>query len=146
MVIREGGQRRKRISEEWGWTPTSNAGEFAVIRALRMCRIAPSEVEQQFRLGPYRLDFAFVKERVCVEADGWPHTSQQVRRNDNRRDRQLRDWGWTTYRIRMPEEYIDDEDVVRQVRSVVVSAVRFLRDGERICPTCQLFLERPRRL
>ncbi len=145
MAIHRDRQLREQISEEWGWTPTANAGEFAVIRAFRMCGIEPPEVEQQFRCGPYRLDFAFVKERVCVEADSWPHTSQQVIRRDSGRDRQLREWGWKTYRIRIPEEDMDAEEVSRQVRNVVDGAVRFLRDGECICPTCQLYLEGPRR-
>lgn len=56
-------------------------------------------VECQFHLGRYRLDFAFVKARFVIEADGWVHTNRMRRQLDKRRDRELQEWGWWTYRV-----------------------------------------------
>ena len=93
-----------------------NEGEARVTRALYSLGVKPSEVEQQFRLGPYRIDFAFVPARVALESDGWVHTTTEVRRRDRKRDKALRCWGWITVRV----DGYQDEGKLRDAVAVAV--------------------------
>jgi very-short-patch-repair endonuclease len=96
-------QIAKSDAEREGWKIT-NAGEANVALALRKLGYKPSDIATQFNLGPYKLDFALVAERIDIEADGWVHTARDVRRRDAARDRQLRQWGWTVVRIDLGED------------------------------------------
>lgn len=118
-----------RITEKWGWKPTKNRSEFLVIKALREAGVAPAEVEQQFALGRYRLDFAFVWARSAIEADGWVHGNYQVQRRDRERDRQLNDWGWMTYRIDVAA--LTEDEIAVEIGIIVRSVRRWRERGGR---------------
>lgn len=92
--------------ESLGWRK-GNHGENRLIMAMHRLGVRPRAVEQQFSLGPYRLDVAFPAERIAIEADGWVHTAVSVRRRDRERDRQLERWGWWVIRIDIDAD--DDE-------------------------------------
>jgi very-short-patch-repair endonuclease len=92
-----------------GWE-ISNVGEAYVAQQLSALGYAPADVETQFRVGPYRLDFAIPAARIGIEADGWVHTTRDVRAGDRERDRKLRAWGWTIVRI------ATDDDIDVQLR------------------------------
>lgn len=102
---------------KWG---EANHGEASIIRSLIALGVEREEVELQFPLGPYRLDFAFVRRRVAIESDGWVHTSSRVAAGDRRRDKQLEEWGWHTFRIDVEQE---EAAIFAQV-AVVVHAVQ----------------------
>lgn len=85
-------------AHEDGWD-VGNPGEAEVARQLGLLGYTPRDVETQFKLGPYRLDFAIPAERIDIEADGWVHGTRQVRRRDSQRDRKLREWGWVVVRV-----------------------------------------------
>lgn len=76
-----------------------NHGESKVALALVQLGVRPDDVEVQFRVGPFRLDFAFVRERIAIEADGWVHTARSVIDRDKARDALLRSWGWLVVRL-----------------------------------------------
>jgi hypothetical protein len=102
-----------------GWK-VGNAGEARVALALTRMGYRPDLVETQFHIGPYRLDFALVAERIDIEADGWVHTAATTRQRDGRRDRQLRNWGWTVARINVDEPV--DEQLAARVPSPRLAA------------------------
>ncbi len=77
----------------------SNVGEAAVAQQLTALGYSPADVETQFPVGPYRLDFALPAARIDIEADGWVHTNRDTRARDRERDRKLKSWGWTVVRI-----------------------------------------------
>lgn len=81
-----------------GWD-VGTVSEAEVAAQLGALGYAPHDVETQFRLGPYRLDFAIPAERIDIEADGWVHGTRQVRRRDSERDRKVTGWGWVVVRI-----------------------------------------------
>jgi very-short-patch-repair endonuclease len=85
-------------ARDQGWD-VANVGEAEVAHQLTLLGYTPSDVETQFRLGPYRLDFAIPAERIDIEADGWVHGTRQVRARDSQRDRTVREWGWVVVRI-----------------------------------------------
>lgn len=93
----------KQAARQEGWHIT-NSGEAILALELRRLGYNPDRVESQFSLGKYRLDFALVEERINIEADGWVHTTKDVRKRDRARDRQLRQWGWTTIRISLEDD------------------------------------------
>lgn len=110
----------RSVVEEWGWT-AGNEGENLVISALHEAGVAPSEVEQQFHLGRWRLDFAWPRYRIAIEADGWVHTAESTKQADRVRDRQLAEWLWEIRRINVDE----DEVVLRRQVASVVELVRW---------------------
>jgi very-short-patch-repair endonuclease len=101
-----------------GWEP-GNDGENRIIRILHEFGLVPQDIERQFRLGKYRLDFAFPAERFALESDGWVHTAAKVRRIDRDRDRQLRDWGWETVRLDIDGPIETMQDQIRQVLATI---------------------------
>jgi very-short-patch-repair endonuclease len=54
----------------------------------------------QYRVGPYRLDFAWPEEKVAVETDGWAtHGRRQAFEDDRARDAFLLAAGWRVLRV-----------------------------------------------
>jgi len=86
------------VARSGGWT-VKNVSEALVAIQLGHPGYTPRDVETQFNLGPYRLDFAIPVERIAIEADGWVHGAQSVRKRDGERDRTVRGWGWAVVRI-----------------------------------------------
>jgi hypothetical protein len=107
-----------------GWDPATT-GEAEVAHELGLLGYTPRDIETQFRLGPYRLDFAVPAARLDIEADGWVHTTEKVRKHDRQRDRQLREWGWTVVRID-----VESPDVRGQVRRHVPDRTRIEDYGD----------------
>lgn len=110
------------VVRDWGWEP-GNIGENRVIRALHAAGVRPREVVQQFRLGPYRLDFAWPAMRMGIEADGWVHTTREMRQRDKQRDAILTDWGWLVVRL----------DIDRPEDSIIDEVAQFVQQMPRLC-------------
>ena len=112
------------VAREQGWD-VGNPGEAEVARQLGLLGYTPRDVETQFRLGPYRLDFAIPAERIDIEADGWVHGTRQVRRRDSLRDQKVKEWGWVVIRIDT-----ERDDIAGQLRRRVPSRSRIKDYGE----------------
>lgn len=57
--------------------------------------------EEQYQIGPYQLDFAFVDARIDLEIDGdQHHLDPRVVKSDIRRNAYLIDLGWSIIRIK----------------------------------------------
>lgn len=103
-----------QAARKQGWD-VRNTGEAVLALELGHLGYTPADIETQFRLGSYRLDFAIPTEQIDIEADGWVHTAKDVRARDRARDRQLRAWGWIVIRID------NDGDIQAQLRRHVPS-------------------------
>jgi len=90
-------------AEGKGWQGV-NYGEAKVALVLDQLGYAATDVQTQFRLGRWRLDFAFPAWRVAIESDGWVHTSKGARERDKLRDAELSGWGWQIIRLDIDEE------------------------------------------
>lgn len=98
------------VACERGWNVTTT-GEAEVAHELEALGYSPADVRTQFKVGPYRLDFAIPDRRIDIEADGWVHTAKSVAERDARRDRWLTERQWTVIRIDTEEG-----DVREQIR------------------------------
>lgn len=114
------------VIEADGWRSGSTL-ENKVAWILGRYRVAPSDVQQQYRVGPYRLDFAWPIQRIALEADGWWHQSPIGAEKDARRDAWLRERGWLIFRV---HDNPDDEYILRGQVADVVAVVRAM-DGYR---------------
>jgi Protein of unknown function (DUF559) len=89
-----------------GWAD-GNLGENRIVRLLRSNGITPAFNEsapaidcyQQYRVGPYSLDFAWPKLKIALEADGSVHRFVKTIVHDRERDAWLRDEGWLVFRV-----------------------------------------------
>lgn len=79
---------KRSYAERWFATSITNDN------FLSTCSII-----EQFPEGKYRIDFAFVDQRVAVEIDGCQHELPEIRNKDLIRDAYLQSKGWSIYRI-----------------------------------------------
>ena len=57
--------------------------------------------EEQYQIGIYQLDFAFVDLKIDLEIDGDQHyLDQRIAASDIRRTKYLEELGWKTIRVR----------------------------------------------
>ncbi len=120
-------------ARDLGWD-VAVAGEARLAIALSHAGLDPSPWVIQFKLGPYRLDFAHPLYRLDVEGDGWVHTTSKVRRRDRERDRQLQAWGWDVIRIDTDSDEAIAKAVDHLVRLVIALPRHngaLWREGER---------------
>lgn len=83
-------------------------------------------IEQQHRVGPYRLDFAWPDLKVALEVDGPTHFAPSKAAHDAVRDSALRTEGWLVFRV--DAEHGRDA-LVAQVAEVCRVVHMFLRYG-----------------
>lgn len=57
--------------------------------------------EEQYQIGPYQLDFAFVESKIDLEIDGdQHHLDPRIVESDKRRNQYLTEQGWKIIRVR----------------------------------------------
>lgn len=107
---------------EAGWTEGTHLENRVALRLHRF-GFRPHDVRQQYRLGRYRLDFAWPDLQIALEADGWHHLAPEGAARDARRDAALRRLGWLVFRV----DDVPDNELAEQL-SRVSRIVRALRD------------------
>lgn len=79
--------------------------------------------EEQYQIGPYQLDFAFVDQKIDLEIDGDQHyLDKRVVESDKRRNQYLEELGWKVIRVKWSEyqkltnknEYVDN--IVQKIK------------------------------
>ena len=67
--------------------------------------------EEQYQIGPYQLDFAFVGSKIDLEIDGdQHHLDQRIVKSDIRRNEYLSSLGWKTIRVKWSDyKKLDDK-------------------------------------
>ena len=73
----------------------------------------------QYRVGKYRLDYAWPAKLIALEVDGSHHWRPDMAVNDVARDTYLRSRGWLVFRVDEMNNNLDEQlcRVVRMVRS-----------------------------
>lgn len=88
--------------------------ERILLRAMQDYGLIPA---CQYVLGPYRVDFAFLEDRLIVEADGAEfHTSRRAIWKDKKRDMYLRKLGWRVLRFTGSQIFTDAYWCARHIR------------------------------
>lgn len=105
----------RELVERAGWRPGTSLENRV---ALHLIRLNALPCEQQYRVGRYRLDFAWPALRIALEADGWHHRSPDMAARDAARDAWLRARGWLVLRV-------DDDD--RTLRFQLARICRLVR-------------------
>lgn len=109
----------KALVVERGWKPGTHLENQVALQLSRWSH-DPRDVEQQYPVGKYRLDFAWPKKLIGLEADGWWHRSPEGAVRDRQRDSWLRSQGWLIFRI-------DDEHGEDVLAQQLVRVTRFVR-------------------
>lgn len=112
-------QLTRQVIVAGGWTPGTSL-EDRVTWWLWQLGVEPTDVSQQYRVGKYHLDYAWVDLRIALEADGLHHRSADGALRDTMRDIWLRSQGWLVFRV--DDSIVDDGDAlgVQVVRVVMV--------------------------
>lgn len=107
----------QQIVEEKGWRAGTSLENRVALRLHRF-GFLPADVAQQHRVGRYRIDFAWVDQKIALEADGPHHLLPVGAERDARRDRELRLQGWLVLRVNDAEEGALADQLVRVARAV----------------------------
>ena len=105
---------------------TGTSLENRVAYRLSRWGFGPTDVQQEYRVPPYRLDFAWPAIKVGLEADGWWHRSPEGAAKDARRDSMLRARGWLIFRV---DDGCGSNGLEKQLCRVV-RTVRMILDDE----------------
>jgi len=113
-------RRYHRQSSEDGLPPLTPI-EGQLLTAMKSAGLMP---QVQYGIDRFRVDFAFVPERLVVEADGraW-HDAER----DAARDAHLMTLGWTTIRFTGSQIYRDVDTVIADVVEVLATQAASLR-------------------
>jgi very-short-patch-repair endonuclease len=98
-----------------------SAAERLLVRILRDAGITGWVLGHPF--GPWRIDLAFLHEKVAVEVDGWAwHVDAERFRNDRRKQNALVRAGWDPLRFTWHDLDGRPGDVVGEIRSTLAAA------------------------
>ena len=97
--------------------PTGTSLENRVTWRLHSWKILD---QTQYRVGKYRLDYAWPAVKMAVEADGPFHRQPENAARDAIRDAYLRNQGWLVFRVddQSTEPRALDEQLCRAVRCI----------------------------
>ena len=74
----------------------------------------------QYPVGHYRLDFAIPQKKIGIELDGHEyHKTKEQRTHDAKRDRDLRELGWSLLRFTGTEIYQNVKQCVEQIQMIL---------------------------
>lgn len=79
---------------------------------LRRKQLHGFHFRRQHPIGPYVVDFACVKQRLVVEADGYGHSEPHEVARDKKRTEYIQRLGWRVIRFRNEDIYEDIGGVV----------------------------------
>jgi very-short-patch-repair endonuclease len=88
--------------------------------------------QMQYHVGRYRLDYAWPRLLVALEADGPRHQTPMGAAADVRRDMWLREQGWLVFRVGYAPNL--DEQVARVLRVVQLMSEQREPEGEALEP------------
>jgi very-short-patch-repair endonuclease len=118
---------RRQVSHlvlERGWQSGSDIEDRAAL-FLSRARWSPEVVRQQWRVGPYRLDFAWPLIHLALEVDGPRHLfDPQTARKDAERDAYLRSQGWLVLRVDAADDPGSLEEQLVRVSQVAYALTR----------------------
>ena len=89
--------------------------EYKLWQELRRKQIGGYHFRRQHPIGPYVADFACVKQRLVVEADGYGHSEDHEITRDKKHTEYMSNLGWRVIRFRNEDIYEDVDGVVEAI-------------------------------
>lgn len=75
--------------------------------------------QYNFLFYQYRLDFAWVDKKKCIEIDGSQHEEQKQKESDIRKDKKLIEEGWQVLRIKWKDLYNNPKYWIEKAKSFI---------------------------
>jgi len=77
-------------------------------------------VVEQFRIGPYALDFAWLDKKRCIEIDGKQHQTNPIQiASDLRKDEFLKKKGWIVLRVKWSQIFKETKETIQRMREFI---------------------------
>jgi len=89
--------------------------EYKLWQELRRKQIGGHHFRRQHPIGQYVADFACVKQKLVVEADGYGHSEDHEIARDEKRTAFMTALGWRVIRFRNEDIYEDVDGVVEAI-------------------------------
>jgi len=96
--------------------------EYKLWQELRRKQIYGHHFRRQHPIGPYVADFACVKEKLVIEADGYGHSETHEIEHDEKRTAYMNKLGWRVIRFRNEDIYDDVDGVVEAIAAQLSTA------------------------
>ena len=88
-------------------------------QALRRRQFLGIKFHRQIPIGPYIVDFCAFHPKIVIEIDGHSHYNPENRKTDLKRDRFLKNLGFTVFRFTNPEVLHNLEGVLEFLRGKI---------------------------
>jgi len=75
--------------------------------------------KQEYSVGIYSIDFAWVNKKIAIEIDGAQHEKPDYKARDKRKDKKLSDEGWDILRIKWKDMFNDTKYWITEANSFV---------------------------
>lgn len=76
---------------------------------------------QEFNVGIFSIDFAWVNEKLAIEIDGEQHEKAEYKARDKRKDKKLKEEGWRLLRIKWKDMYKNPKEKILEAKNFIDS-------------------------
>ena len=87
------------------WTRKEPSYPEKFMKCLIQNEFSNKDVREEYRIGRYRVDFAWLEARKVIEIDGRQHDTPAAIEYDKIRDEFIQNEGWTILRIKWTEMF-----------------------------------------
>lgn len=74
---------------------------------------------QEFNVGIYSIDFAWVEKKLAIEIDGEQHEKEEYKERDKRKDKKLLEEGWKVLRIKWKDLYSNTKEKIEEAKTFI---------------------------
>ncbi len=79
---------------------------------------------RQHPIGIYIADFFCYKAKLVIELDGSVHNKEEVKINDEVRQKDLQKWGYAVIRFKNEQVFIEIDDVLQSISEIVNNIIK----------------------
>ena len=87
---------------------------------------------QEYNIGIYSIDFAWVEKKLAIEIDGEQHEKPDYKSRDIRKDKKLKEEGWKVLRIKWKDMFNDTKHWIQISKNFVKEIT--MKNGKIIVP------------
>lgn len=111
-----------------GWTTTKSGPQHKSYPEVFFTKIIENEFndknyEYNLPFYTWKLDFAWVHKKLCIEIDGSQHENEIQANSDLRKDKKLIEEGWKVLRIKWLDIFHNTQDYIKQAKDFIDTGV-----------------------